>query len=468
MELFDQLGPETRARLEAAAETLRLGTGQYLIRRGEEGQEMYRLLSGRLEVVDGRSRPEFILRVLGPGSVVGEMASLRRGARTADVRAGEPSVVLRWPRETLDRLLAEDPALRADFFEALAASLAENLAALTRVATTGGGGSERLSGGASEAIREVADRLKDCFREAESMLRGGSPRQAVMDLLQGGLRSLTDRGRQVFEDLGGADEEALSALLSQELHPYLTRSRLAEQALAPRDGQSASRAPMLAHLALGNPRGSDPLGRMLDELLLNLPTAVAYRDRAVAISRLGARSLPEAAPGELRALVIGAGTGALVAALGRPIMELGGELTCIDNDREALAYLESGTTVRSSRLSLRLIHADLPAFIQGRAEVYLTPQSLVVVDDLVEYLPDRVLASLSRVALDLLQPGAPLLLGLLGPAEDDFVFEHLLRWPMVRREPAPVAELLESVGFREVRMGWRDGVGGVVVATCAS
>ena len=332
------------------------------------------------------------------------------------------------------------------------------------MATTGGG-SKRLSGGASEAIREVADRLKDCFREAESMLRGGGPRRDVLDLLQGGFRSVTALGRQVFEDLGSADEEAVSALLSQELHPYLTRSRLAEQALSPRDGRSASRAPMLAHLALGNPRGSDPLGRMLDELLLNLPTAVAYRDRAEAISRLAARSLPDAAPGALRALVIGAGTGALVAALGRPIMELGGELTCVDNDREALAYLESGTAVRSSRLSLRLIHADLPAFVQGRAEVYLTPQSLVVVDDLLEYLPDRVMASLARVALELLQPGAPVLLGSLGPAEDDFIFEHLLRWPMVRREPAPVAELLESVGFRDVRMGWRDGVGGVVIAT---
>lgn len=467
MELFDQLEAETQERLEAVAETVHLKSGEYLIRRGEEGQDMYRLLSGRLEVVDGRSRPEFILRVLGPGAVVGEMAFLRRGTRTADVRAGEPCVVLRWGQAALERAMSEDPALRGEFFKGLAMNLAERLDVLTRVATTGGASerSDRLSSTASGETRAVADLLKDCFREAQSMLRSGRPREEVQELLRGGLRSFADRGRHIFEDLGSSDEEAVSALLSQELHPYLVRSRLAEQALAPRDGQSASRAPMLAHLALGNPRGSDPLGRMLDELFLNLPTAVAYRERAVAVSRLSMLNLPGAAPGDLRALVIGAGTGALVAALGRPIMEQGGELTCIDNDREALAYLESGTTVRSSRLSLRLVHADLPAFIRGSSDVYLTPQSLVVIDDLVEYLPDRVVASLSRVVLDLLQPGSPMLLGFLGPGEDDFIFEHLLRWPMIRREPAPVAEMLESVGFLDVRMGWRDGIGNVVIAT---
>ncbi len=467
MELFDQLEPKTRERLDAAAETVHLKTGEYLIRRGEDGREMYRLLSGRLEVVDGRSRPEFILRVLGPGSVVGEMAFLSRSERSADVRAGEPSVVLRWRREDLERTMTVEPQLASAFFKAVALVLAERLDVLTRVATTGGGRdrSDRLSSSASEDTRVVADLLKDCFREAESMLRTGQERSDVLSLLKGGFDAFTTRGRQVFEDLSPSDEEAVSALLSQELHPYLVRARLAEQSLAPRDGQSASRAPMLAHLALGNPRGSDSLGRMLDELFLKLPTAVAYRERAVAIAQMAMLNLPGVRPGDLRALVVGAGTGALVAALGRPIMEQGGELTCIDNDREALAYLESGTSVRSSRLSLRLVHTDLPAFIQGSSDVFLTPQNLIVVDDLLEYLPDRVIASLSRVLLDLLQPGSPIIMGFLGPAEDEFVFEHILRWPMIRRDPAPIAEMLESVGFVDVRMGWRDGIGNVVVGT---
>ena len=473
MELFDQLGAETRERLDAASETVHLKTGEYLIRRGGEGGDMFRLLSGRLEIVDGRSRPEFILRVLGPGAVVGEMSFLGRGTRTADVRAGEASVAQRWRRSTLEKALEADALVAADFYRAAARVLAERLDVLTHITTAsggmdrggGGGGSEWVSASAADETRAAADLLKSSFREAEELLRVGRPRHEISDRLSSGLQAFTIRGRQVFDELAPEDEEAVSALLAQELRPYLVRSRLAEQALAPRDGQSASRAPMLAHLALGNPRGSDPLGRLLDELLLGLPTAVAYRDRAINTARLAMQHLPVLDDGSLRALVIGAGTGALVAALGRPIMEQGGELTCIDNDREALAYLESGTAVRSSRLSLRLVHADLPAFLQGDSDIFLTPQDLVVIDDLLEYLPDRVVAALAREVLELLQPGAQMLMGFLAEGDDDFIFEHLLRWPMIRRDPPPVAEMLESVGFTDVRMGWRDGIGNVVMAS---
>ena len=470
MELFDQLRPETRERLDAASETVHLKTGEYLIRRGDEGGDMFRLLSGRLEIVDGRSRPEFILRVLGPGAVVGEMSFLGRGARTADVRAGEASVAQRWRRGALEQALEAEAAVAADFYRAAARVLAERLDVLTHITTSSNpgersGGSEWVSASAADETRAVADVLKAGFREAEELLRVGRPRHEIAERLSSGLKGFTARGRQVFEELELEDEEAVSALLAQELRPYLVRSRLAEQALAPRDGQSASRAPMLAHLALGNPRGSDPLGRLLDELLLGLPTAVAYRDRAISITRLAMQNLPAVGGGALRALVIGAGTGALVAALGRPIMEQGGELTCIDNDREALAYLESGTSVRSSRLSLRLVHTDLPAFVQGASDIFLTPQDLIVIDDLLEYLPDRVVAALAREVLELLQPGAQMMMGFLASGDDDFIFEHLLRWPMIRRDPPPVAEMLESVGFVDVRMGWRDGIGNVVMAT---
>ncbi len=465
MELFDQLEPESRERLEGVAETLHVRSGQYLIHRGDEDGAVYRLLSGRLEIVDGSSRPEFIIRVLGPGAVVGEMTFLGRSSRTADVRAGEPSVVLRWRFDSLREQLQANPHLAHDFYRAAARVLAERLEVLTRVATHGvNERADRLADGAAEGAREVADLLKDTFREADSLLRGGAGRDQVHTELSAGLEVFVERGRQVLDGLSEAETEAVSALLSQELHPYLVRSRLAEQALAPREGQVLSRAPMLAHLALGNPRGSDPLGRALDDLLLHSPTAAAIRARAVHISRLATDALPAARPGALRALVIGAGTGALVAALGRPIMEQGGELTCIDSDREALSFLESGTSVRSSRLSLRLVHTDLPAFLHGRSDVFLTPQHLVVVDELLEYLPDRVVASMARVILGLLQPGARLLLGFLSPSPDAFAFQHLLRWPMVRREASSVADMLSGVGYTDTRIDWSDEVGCVVSA----
>jgi hypothetical protein len=61
----------------------RLEAGETLIRQGDEGTEMYLLLGGVLDVeIDGETVAE-----LGVGALVGEMAFLEGGTRTATVRA---------------------------------------------------------------------------------------------------------------------------------------------------------------------------------------------------------------------------------------------------------------------------------------------------------------------------------------------------------------------------------------------
>jgi CRP-like cAMP-binding protein len=61
----------------------RLERGETLMRQGEEGTEMYLLLSGVLDVeIDGE-----VVAELGVGALIGEMAYLEGGTRTATVRA---------------------------------------------------------------------------------------------------------------------------------------------------------------------------------------------------------------------------------------------------------------------------------------------------------------------------------------------------------------------------------------------
>ena len=62
-----------------------------------------------------------------PGVVVGEIALYTGAPRTADVVAEGPSVVLRFSREAIARMEAEEPEVAAALHRWLASILAERL-----------------------------------------------------------------------------------------------------------------------------------------------------------------------------------------------------------------------------------------------------------------------------------------------------------------------------------------------------
>lgn len=110
MDLHDRAGDggapvsaELRA-LFADAETCRLAADAWLFRPGAEDDALYLLREGTLDVVlpgaDGR---EQTLARFGPGAVLGEIAYLLGGQRSAGVRARERSVLSRLSRSQADR-----------------------------------------------------------------------------------------------------------------------------------------------------------------------------------------------------------------------------------------------------------------------------------------------------------------------------------------------------------------------------
>ncbi|MEA2478475.1 MAG: hypothetical protein QOJ07_397 [Thermoleophilaceae bacterium] len=96
------------AALAAAATPQRLLAGDWLWHQGDEGDSLYVVLTGRLEVVLERPLPT-VLRVLGRGSAVGEIALLTDSHRSAGVRARRDSELLRVSREAFTALLDERP-----------------------------------------------------------------------------------------------------------------------------------------------------------------------------------------------------------------------------------------------------------------------------------------------------------------------------------------------------------------------
>ena len=121
---LDGLPPGLGAHLERVS----VPEGTVLIHQDDPPGDVYVLESGRLGVETSTVEGSRIrLRTLRPGVVVGEVTLYTGVARTADVVAEVPSVVLRIGRESIERLEAEEPELAAALHRWLATTLAERL-----------------------------------------------------------------------------------------------------------------------------------------------------------------------------------------------------------------------------------------------------------------------------------------------------------------------------------------------------
>ena len=85
-------------RSDAKLDRRKLAEGETLVEQGAEGDELYLLLDGVLEVdVDGETVAE-----VGPGALLGERALLEGGRRTATLRAKTPARIAVVPADAVD------------------------------------------------------------------------------------------------------------------------------------------------------------------------------------------------------------------------------------------------------------------------------------------------------------------------------------------------------------------------------
>jgi len=102
---FFFMGEEVFERMDLVLDSLRcehLAAGEYLMRQGEEGNKMYIIQSGSLEVdIDNK-----LVRVIGAGDAVGELALLFNAPRSASVKAQAPCVLWSLKRETFREVQA--------------------------------------------------------------------------------------------------------------------------------------------------------------------------------------------------------------------------------------------------------------------------------------------------------------------------------------------------------------------------
>ena len=125
--LFAGLRPLQAKIVTLMGEFRTFAKGEFIVRQGELGREMFVLINGRADArlnIDGASK---LLRSMGRGDVIGEMALIRQNRRTADVIAVDAAEAIVVDERFLQRMQKRYPRIGARIFLNIARILSDRL-----------------------------------------------------------------------------------------------------------------------------------------------------------------------------------------------------------------------------------------------------------------------------------------------------------------------------------------------------
>ena len=131
VEFFSDLDNEILREIAREIKTFELAADEILVRQGEDAESMFLLIDGRLSVILERAGDERkIIADLPSGSIVGEIALVAGGLRSATVAAAEASTMGVLTAETFNRLLELHPEVASRVVSTVSRRLREGQLAL--------------------------------------------------------------------------------------------------------------------------------------------------------------------------------------------------------------------------------------------------------------------------------------------------------------------------------------------------
>jgi signal transduction histidine kinase len=110
VDLFAELSEEDLYKICGSVDEMVLPKGETLFEEGDRGDKAYIIKEGGLEIIKQAGDREMLLAVRGESAVIGELALLEEGPRSATVRARVPTTLIIIPKEMLDDLLDTSPS----------------------------------------------------------------------------------------------------------------------------------------------------------------------------------------------------------------------------------------------------------------------------------------------------------------------------------------------------------------------
>lgn len=123
--LLRGLTPAMMAAVRAVSQEVFCDTGRVICEEGAEEDEAYLIVDGEVEVTQGQGAARRYIRRMGPGELLGELAILGDGRRTATATTTQPTHLRAIEREKFLALLAEYPGMYMVLLKALVVRLAQ-------------------------------------------------------------------------------------------------------------------------------------------------------------------------------------------------------------------------------------------------------------------------------------------------------------------------------------------------------
>ena len=122
---FAELPTDRLRPVAQAAEVVRFGAGEVIVRQGDPGDAVYALIDGAAEVwLEDAPQQPVLLRTMRSGQLFGETAVLYHGPRSATIKAKTDIMTLKLPGPVFIELLRSSP----DIALRVAVTLAQRLA----------------------------------------------------------------------------------------------------------------------------------------------------------------------------------------------------------------------------------------------------------------------------------------------------------------------------------------------------
>ena len=451
--------------LFATGKEREFAANELLIDEGASPDNVYIILRGLLGVFAGDPE-EGLLRILGPGELVGEMSLVEATGAAASIQTIEKTQALVVSRQALEDKVSECPSFGSRFFRAMARTLSSRLRLSNRrvheIQATRK--TIKVSSPTRARVTQTIEELKECLRKADQSALEND------DVIPTGTKEeVNDKFKSlvaIVNDLLGDDshenvflKDELGQWVQRELFPFVLMTENGGRWYSKPRGYAGDYL-TLEKLYKANPNGAGRLGPLLDHCFLELPTASALRRRRQLLSEEIAETFAQKKQeGCVRVTCVGAGPASEMFDVYREIENKDMlKFTIVDIDRQALSFVEDRVIEAGLRKQIDFVPANLVYLARGKSELNVAPQDLVYCSSLADNLSDKHLTVLLDMVHNALKPSGHVVLGALHPANPGkAVMDYVFDWRLIHRTESELNSLLTKSLFGSPNMmSWFD------------
>jgi extracellular factor (EF) 3-hydroxypalmitic acid methyl ester biosynthesis protein len=431
---------------------LRIDAGEVLVREGTHIASMYIVTEGLLGVHVGPLGRKPI-SLCGPGAVVGEQSFIENQTTSASLVAQEQTHLLELPRQRLMEKTASDSVFAADFYRAIAMTLSQRLRAISQAQReTRSGQKPTFDDVNFQSAWLLMSEFKRMLVAADhESIKTDGVSEATYQSLWAKCDELQKLSHKLLGDgspLSDYLREQLGAQLQTEILPYVLLTSTIERCYSKPRGYAGDYY-TIERIYNNKPEGAGRIGAVVDRLFLELPAAIAVRNRRALLAEEIFATVDSKRGEMARVLSLACGPAREIADVFAKIPDKTKLLaTCLDIDLQALAFVSDWRDKSGLKSRIQLLNQNLISLALGRAKLDLPPQDLVYSIGLIDYFDDRLVVKMLDFIYQVLAPGGRVILGNFHPRnQTKALMDYLLEWRLIHRSEQDMDRLFQSSKF---------------------